>query len=573
MNFLKASVVLISLFFFSFFNASCSYPPVNVPKIALLLSAVKSQENRHEHFISRLYHFNSETRGSMKYVQRSIRNEYEYFIALKYAINYNFKGLLSSLLNWKSPFSYDNDEIDVFMLCAIADLKATGLLTEKNTELVKYLFSVNLRVNNQSIFHEIDETSFNMGTFSSIALSEYLKHLFTMTNELFIAYPIYREHFLTIPEHLTLEFDHLSPNINWKISDLLQVFDLLLGYTQNFPFNEDGASALGLLTYLNIADYRLISETGIDCIEAAIKHFLLNSRINNNFFTIYNWNLCYAPFKKCFHSVFNDDLNSAIFHLIINALETHCHLVSWRSNLFHALHKIRFLLEPIENLQFIRDLVIKIIKFAVGDLNSRIHSAAIMNLPVVIDFLMEECEGLFEQFDFQTIPEIFNANGSLNYFMYWLFAHNSKLFSCIQPEMVSLHSTICPLFSFNCFLVPHLMNYRIDTNSFQKLLFSHVKDPKSILQFFLHSDPRGNFFQIQAFFDYFRGESDFELISNLSEIERKERCIVIDIVSRQSVNYIYASVYKINLEDSEEMLIGQNRSLTLLAKIILGIIF
>ena len=108
-------------------------------------------------------------------------------------------------------------------------------------------------------------------------------------------------------------------------------------------------------------------------------------------------------------------MNSAIFQMIIAAIKFYCPFVSCRCNLRHLLLQINFLsptrLEPIINFQFIHDLIAKILKFAVQELNHQPvenPGTDIINLPIVIDFLMQEIEGWSELFDLETIPQIFN---------------------------------------------------------------------------------------------------------------------------------------------------------------------
>ena len=132
---------------------------------------------------------------------------------------------------------------------------------------------------------------------------------------------------------------------------------------------------------------------------------------------------------------------------------------------------------------------------------------------------------------------------------YWILAHNPKLFSYIKPQMISIQSTKCPLFSYGSFLLPHNLIYQIKTNSFQEFLFSHIRDPKSILKLFLQINPRNNLQKIQTFFYTFRAESDFELISNLSEFEQKQGRAFINFGYGITTDYIYASVSKHNFED------------------------
>ena len=395
-------------------------------------------------------------------------------------------------------------------------------------------------------------------------------------------------HLISFPSLKELKFDQVSLFYNWTVSDLFQVFDLIIGHCEHFSFIEGGraASAFCLLTHLHPNSVYSFPLKSINRIENAIKHFLLNSRIENEYFnTVHEWNLSFPPFVSCFISVFAAEMDSAILQLIMAALNIYGPFMSCRSNLWHLLVQIYSLtpsrLDPIKNLSFIHNLIAKILKFAVQELNHQPgicgpnpNNTALINLPVVIDFLMQEIEGWPDFFDIEGIPEIFDQNGSINYFIYWLLAHNSKLFSSITPEMVSIPSTICPLFSFEAFLFPHYMNYRIKTSSFQKSLFSHVKDPKLIVKFILKNNPRNNLHQLQSFFDTFRAETDFQLISNLSEFEHNKRYVIIDIEYATSHDYIYASVFNHNSEDPERSCYGYctNYVKTHVAKIILAIL-
>ena len=86
-------------------------------------------------------------------------------------------------------------------------------------------------------------------------------------------------------------------------------------------------------------------------------------------------------------------------------------------------------------------MIAKILIFGVEELNCHTDpsssSATIANLPALVHtcrFLMREIEGWSDEFELRGIPGIFDFGGSINHFVYWILAHNPKLFASIEPK-------------------------------------------------------------------------------------------------------------------------------------------
>ena len=107
---------------------------------------------------------------------------------------------------------------------------------------------------------------------------------------------------------------------------------------------------------------------------------------------------------------------------------------------------------------------------------------------------------------------------------------------------------------------------------FQERLFSKLNlNPISILTSLLR-DPLRNINKIETFFDIFRAETDFELVSKLSKMEREQRDIEIgkEITSTGSV--IYYTLYNSNAKPIENLSYDKKPLKTRIIKSILAII-
>ena len=568
--------IVLALSFLTVLEAESTF---NIQKIFQIITKLNSKKHHYGFVMSKILCLDSlNSNESSESVHQLIKDELEFVAALKFAINLNLNNLFSTLLNWDRPFSLTDEEIDFLVLYLIPES-----YNEKYAGFVNELFTINLRGMKEVIGVEVNWFTIKIGTFSTFSVINYLNHLWKNSDALLIAYPIYRDRLISVSSLKCMKFDHFNLHFDWTISDLFQVFDLITGHCEQFNFDEGRASsAFSLLTHLPAKNLALISFEAYERIEKAIEHFLQYCKIRSELFdTLYDWKLDFVPFKKGFLTVFSDDLNTAIFNLMITAIKTHSPIVSWCCNLNQLLTQIYFLIpsrsEPLKNLRFIHNLIAKILIFGVEELNCHTDpsssSATIANLPALVtlvDFLMREreIEGWSDEFELRGIPGIFDFGGSINHFVYWILAHNPKLFASIEPEMVSLQTTIVPLLSCECFLVPHYMVHQVKTAEFQETLFSHVHDPKLIIRHLL-LDPRHNIVHIQTFFDIFRAESDFILMSKLSNSYRRNRFVTVNLGYAKSIDYIYASVYQRNSEVEDGASYHKKKRV---AKIILGVI-
>ena len=215
---------------------------------------------------------------------------------------------------------------------------------------------------------------------------------------------------------------------------------MIFGYCDVLEFTGEGFRALEILSHY---PFDMISTHKIK--RKRIENSFLNFFVsrtgleNNNFNVITTWNLKSPFVKESFNLVYGSDLEGNIFMLIQTILRT----CLKRKYNFKTIIKDSLALnferqEPIRNYDFSQNLITKLLISTIKDFEGPEALSGILLIPVVISSIIEEF-GLSQDWpnsnDLLQIKDIFDANGHLNFLVYWILANFPKLFNMISKEL------------------------------------------------------------------------------------------------------------------------------------------